>query len=289
MACTGKNSGAEILNGSEVSAIRSRSSLSKRLFILVAVAVLPLTVILFFNLYSIRLAKEQEVHAEALQAGQLAALEMQRVLGGIENTLMAIAAAPAVQSLDPVACNDYMRRVGSRLPQFAGIAVLDVTGVIRCRQEPRGIGVSLADRPYIKEAMQGAFSVGEYTVGRVSKQKMLPVSVPIVGDDQKVIGVVAGSLDLQWLDKKVRERTFALDSNLTIADRNGVVLGRYPEPERYVGTAIPADYLHIVSADEPGTVELTSPDGKRRVIAYFPPNADQPGLFIAVGMSTAAE
>lgn len=269
--------------------ITSRSSLSTRLFILVLVAVLPLTAILFYNLYSIRLAKQREVHAEAFRTGQLAALEMQRLLGGLENTLSGIAAAPAVQNLDPVACNTYMARAGARLPEFAGIAVLDASGVIKCWQEETAIGISLADRAYVKESLGGRFSVGEFTEGRVSHQKVLPVSVPIIDDAGKVTGVVAGSLDLAWLQQKVRERTFPADGNLTIADRNGVILARHPKPERFVGTSIPEQFQHLVHSERPGTTELTSQDGTRRILAYFPPSKSQPGLYISAGISTAAE
>jgi two-component sensor histidine kinase len=256
---------------------------------LVLVAILPLAAVLFYNLYSIRVAKEREVHAEAFRTGQLAALEMQRVLGGLQDTLLSIAAAPAVQSLDPVACNDYMVRIGGRLPQFAGIAVLDGSGVIKCRQEPTGLGVSLADRAYVKDSLAGKFAVGLYSVGRVSKRVVLPVSVPIIDDGGKVIGVVAASLDLKWLDRKVNERSFAVDSNLTVADSNGVILARHPDPERFVGKSIPQQYLHLVESERPGTLELTSQDGTRRILAYFPPSKAQPGLYVSAGISTAEE
>lgn len=272
-----------------ITSIASQSSLSIRLFVLVLVAVLPLTAVLFYNLYSIRLAKEREVHAEAFRIGQLAALEMQRLLGGLENTLIGIAAAPVIQSIDPVACNTYMARAGARLPEFSGIAVLDTSGVIRCWQEEKGIGVSLADRPYVQESLAGKFSVGQYTVGRVSRQKVLPVSVPIIDDAGKINGVVAGSLDLDWLQRKVRDRTFPAGGNLTIADRNGVILARHPDPERFVGTTIPQQFQHLVRSERPGTLELTSQDGTRRVLAYFPPSDNQPGLYISAGISTATE
>jgi two-component sensor histidine kinase len=279
----------DLIREKGITSIASQSSLSTRLFILVLVAVLPLTAILFYNLYSIRLAKEREIHAEVFRTGQLAALEMQRLLGGLENTLSGIAAAPAVQNLDPVACNTYMARAGARLPEFAGIAVLDTSGVIRCWQEKKAIGISLADRGYVKESLSGKFSVGEYTAGRVSHQQVLPVSVPIIDDAGKVTGVVAGSLDLDWLQQKVRDRTYPAGGNLTIADRNGVILARYPDPERFVGTTIPQQFQHLVQSERPGTTELTSQDGTRRILAYFPPSKNQPGLYISAGISTAAE
>jgi two-component sensor histidine kinase len=271
------------------SKIKSQSSISTRLFVLVLVAVLPLTTILFFNLYSIRLAQEREVHAEAFRTGQLAAVEMERLLGGIENTLLAIAAAPVVQGLDPAACNRYMVRIGRRLPEFAGIAVLDSSGVIRCWQQAKGVGVSLADRDYVKESLNGRLAVGEYTVGRVSSRRVLPVSVPITDDTGKVTGVVAGSLNLDWLDGKLQERTFAAESNLTIADRKGVILAHRRDSERFVGTAIPTEFQHLVRSQRAGTIELGSQDGARRILTYSPPAANKLGLYISAEVSTAAE
>jgi len=255
----------------------------------VLAAMLPLVAILFWNLYSIREAKEREVHAEAFRVGQLAALEMQHLLDGFENTLSAISVAPAVQSIDPVGCNQYVARVGKHLPQFAGIAVLDVQGIIRCRQEPAGIGVSLADRDYVRGALKGKFSVGEYSVGRVSKKPILAIAVPVQDDNGKIIGAVAASLDLNWLDRRLAGRSYSRDSNLTVADRSGVILARHPLAEKFVGTRIPDPYQSLVHAEAPGTIELTSQDGTRRILAYFPPSTAQPGLYVSVGLSTAEE
>ena len=58
----------------------SKPTLSRRLFLLVLGAMVPLVAILFFNLYEIKSAKERDVHAEAFRLGQLAALEIQRIV-----------------------------------------------------------------------------------------------------------------------------------------------------------------------------------------------------------------
>ncbi|MGZ2385413.1 hypothetical protein [Rhizobium leguminosarum] len=54
-----------------------RADIAHDKIFLVLVAILPLDAILFYNLYSIRVDKEREVHAEAFRIGQMAALEMQ--------------------------------------------------------------------------------------------------------------------------------------------------------------------------------------------------------------------
>ncbi|MDQ0321121.1 two-component sensor histidine kinase [Pararhizobium capsulatum DSM 1112] len=267
-----------------------RSSLAKRLFVLMLMCIVPLAAILFYNLYALWQSQERSVHDEAYRLGQVASLEMARIMGGVEDTLLAVAAAPIVRDFQADACNAYMARVTKALPQFSGIAVLDGSGVIRCLQNPAGIGVSLADKAYFQDSMRtGATVIGRFTEGRVSKELVLPVAVPIRDEAGKVLGVVAGSISLKWLEQKLTERNFAKSSSLTVADADGTIIARYPEPERFVGTQIPERYRHLVRAVAPGTTELTSQDGTHRILAYFPPSSPSTGLYVSVGLSTAEE
>jgi two-component sensor histidine kinase len=253
-------------------------------------AMVPLAAILFYNLYSLRDSKEREVHAEAFRIGQQAALEMQRIIGGVQDTLVAVSSAQVVQGFDAQLCNEYMAMIKKKLPQFSGISVVDTTGVIRCLQNPKGLGVSLADKDYIRQTLTKAeISVGLFTKGRVSKELVLPISVPIQDATGKVNGAVAGSLSLDWLQKRLYERNFAKNSAFTVADREGTILARYPDPEKFVGTRIPENAQKLVQAMEPGTTEMTSQDGTRRIIAYFPPSYSQSGLYVGIGLATDNE
>jgi two-component sensor histidine kinase len=252
--------------------------------------ILPLATVLFFNLYTLRHAQEQGVHQEVYRLGQVASLEMARIVGGAEDTLLAVAAAPPVRDFDQAACNDYMARVVRSLPQFSGIAVLDAQGIVRCLQQPEGIGVSLADRDYFKKSLaSGQTVLGRYTSGRISHAPVLPVAVPIRDNAGVITGVVAGSMSLGWLEKRLTERQFARNGSLTVADGDGTVIARYPQPEKFVGTVIPAQFKHLVTAVAPGTIELTSQDGTRRILAYFPAADLSKGLYVSVGLSTDEE
>lgn len=254
------------------------------------VCILPLATVQFYNLYSLRQSQERGVHDEAYRLGQVASLEIARIIGGAEDTLLAVAAAPIVRDFDPTACNAYMSRVTRVLPQFSGIAVLDRSGVIRCLQNPKGIGTTLADKNYFKQSFAlGRTILGRFTKGRVSGELVLPIAVPIRDDAGEITGVVAGSMSLDWFEKKVTERHFAKNSSLTVADADGTVIARYPKPETFVGTHIPEQYRHLVTAVAPGTLELTSQDGTQRIIAYFPPSDPSTGLYVSVGLSTAEE
>ncbi|MCJ8056575.1 hypothetical protein MUU55_25015 [Shinella curvata] len=257
---------------------------------LMLMCVLPLAAVLFYNLYSLRQSQERGVHDDAYRLGQVASLEIARIIGGAEDTLLAVAAAPIVRDFDERACNAYMGRVTRDLPQFSGIAVLDSEGVIRCLQNPKGIGTSLADKVYFKQSLaKGKTVLGRFTKGRVSGELVLPIAVPIKDDADNVTGIVAGSMSLSWLEKRLTEREFAKNSSLTVADAGGTVIARYPQPEKFVGTRIAEQFQHLVTAVAPGTMELTSQDGTRRIIAYFPASDASTGLYVSVGLSTAEE
>jgi two-component sensor histidine kinase len=257
---------------------------------LMLMCILPLATILFYNLYVLRQSQERRVHDDGYRLGQVASLEMARIIGGVEDILLAVAATPVVRNGDTEACTAYMARVTESLPQFSGIAVLDPKGVIWCLKTTKGIGVSLADKAYFRESLTlGKTVLGRFTKGRITGQLILPVAVPIRDPQGAVVGVVAGSLSLDWLQKRITERRFAAKSSLTVADGDGTIVARYPEPEKFIGTRIPDQYRKLVTAAAPGTIEVTSQDGTQRILAYFPATEPSKGLYVSVGLSTEEE
>lgn len=261
--------------------------LSRRLFLLTLVALIPAAVVLFYNLYSIQTAKDSEVHSEALRAAQLGSLEMKRIISGAENVLIALSAASVIQQQDAANCEDYLTSVGVRLPQFSGISLADVQGKIVCRKRNGGGVSSIADRSYFKDALRtGVFVVGEYSTGRISNRPVLPLALPIKNDDGEVSGVIVGALSLDWLGQRLRERDFAQNGALTIADGTGIIIARAPQPLGFVGTSLSERVLKFVHADRPGTFTATSRDGIERIVGFYPASGMTAGLFVSAGIST---
>ncbi|MBA3448637.1 MAG: hypothetical protein H0T56_13745 [Pseudaminobacter sp.] len=262
-------------------------SIKQRLAALTAIALLPGAVVLVFLVATFHQDREKEVRDQALRYGQMASLEMARIVSGAEGTLKALARAPVTQSFDPIACSSYFADVNADLPQFTAIAAIDASGLLRCRTEmPQG-AVRVNDRAYFQQAMTtGKFVVGEYTKSAVTDVPVLPLAHPIKDKGGAIVGVLVAGLDLDWLGDRLRDRSFLRDSALTIADRNGVIIAREPFPERFVGTRIPDQYHPLVRSEAPGVIEVMSQDGTPRVIGYFPAGYTSTGLYISAGLST---
>src|SRR6185312_4377262 len=106
-------------------------SLSQRLLLLTAVALLPALAILGFNEFALRKAREAEIHGQALRLSELAALEIERVLTGAGALMVAVANAPVVQD-DLSGCDAYLTRLAVLLPQVTLINITDEAGTSLC-------------------------------------------------------------------------------------------------------------------------------------------------------------
>lgn len=269
--------------------MQSLRSIRSRVLVVTAATLLPIAAILVYNELALRKDRERELHELAFSAARQANLEMERLATGAEGTLRAISAEPAVKSLDPSGCHDYLAQVSPELPQFTAIAVADASGIVRCLSNDAGVGTDVSDRPYFRQAAAEPdhLAVGEYIIGRVTHAPSLPMALSIDDRQGRFVGAVVAGLDLKWLGSTIRDRQLSKNASLTIADRNGTILAREPFPEKFLGTVIPDQFQGLVRADQPGTIELTSQDGTRRILGYIPPQIPPVGLYVSAGISKA--
>ena len=109
---------------------------------------------------------------------------------------------------------------------------MDTEGSLRCASVSTGAGLTFSDRSYFQNAIEGHdFVVGEYTINRFDQRQVLPLAVPVTNDDGGVIGVVSATLDLAWISRELLTRGIPAGGNVTLADRNGVILARQPAPD----------------------------------------------------------
>lgn len=262
-------------------------TLTFRLLWLVAIALLPALAIQAYNEIDLRRSREAEVRSQALQQAQLAASELNQIVGGVGSLLTVVAAVPAVRNLDTPGCVAFLRDLQPRVPHLRTIFAADLDGRVVCTsgQMPPP-DVRIADRSYFRAALATAERVtGEYTESKQSKTPILPIAMPLHDGTGRTVGVVGAALDLGWLSRHLQERSLPAGDSVTIADRNGIILARAPLPEKFVGTPIPATYQHLLHEPEPGSLDILSQDGTRRVLGYIP--VDIPplqGIYVSAGV-----
>lgn len=259
-------------------------SLTQRLLALTLAASLPGLIALVTNAVDLRNSRYLEVRAEATRNAQFVVSELDQMFDGLKGAMYAIAQAAEVRGTDSAACSDYVSRVRGELESMTAILVANTDGSIRCFSEPRDSYPNLADRDYFQSAVATkTFTIGTFIASRVSNRKIVPLAMPIVAGSD-VQGLVMTGLNLEWLGRHLRERGIARGSTVTIADRNGIIISREPDPDAFVGTPFRDHLRWLLDSKAAGSDEVSGRDGIVRILGYVPASLTPFGFYVSTSV-----
>ena len=257
-----------------------------RVAFIVIAGLTPIIAVEVFNSFALQRARETEINQTALRQAEYAASELERIIEGTRGVMMAVGQAPSVRSFNSELCGHFVARLLQQLNYVTGLLVVDETGQVKCASSEAELSINVTDRPYFQRSLQSTdFVIGEYVIGRLSKQPVLPLALPIVDENGKHIGAVISSLNLEWLSSQLLKRGLPDGGSVTVADRNGMILARQPNPEKFVGTKIPDAYMHLLFEKDAGVIDVLSQDGTSRVLGFIPLNETPRGLYVSAGLS----
>jgi PAS domain S-box-containing protein len=263
-------------------------NLLTRLFLLVAIAVLPAIAIEAYTQLELRHLREGELRDIALQQARLAAAEIDRIVEGARQLLVTLANSPAVKERNQTGCATLLAAVQGQFPSYRSIAVLDGDGRAWCEGRHVGGILPSPQADYIRRARAGAFAVGVYKEGEPSHIRVLPLAFAVADSVGTTPDVIVVQLDLDWLSDYLRDRPLPAGYSVTAADRDGRILARFPDAQRYVGRLLPAAQLARHERGDAGPVDLVGVDGIERVVGFVPVAAMSGGLFLEVGVPKEA-
>src|SRR5216684_1553362 len=158
-----------------------------RLFLLLAIALVPTATIQIYDELDRRQAQEAELHAEARRLTRLAGMEQDRILEGTRQLLTAIAQLRPALLQNRDLCAATLGRLATQQQRYAYIALADIDGNILCASTPRPPRDELtAQQAFIRTAaIGGDFSVGHAAVTADGKP-FLPLALPVAAEGGKV-------------------------------------------------------------------------------------------------------
>lgn len=262
-------------------------SLASRLFVVTAVALSPAIAIAVSSVITMQRELTADLHASALRAAELLAREVEQTISGVDSVLRTVAAAPVVRLADTQACSALLAEAAAAVASISALFLLEEDGTIRCQSRSLP-DVDFASRDYFAQALgSDSLVTGTWAeaVAPQTAEAHLPVALKIAGRDGAPPGVAVAFLDLVWLEQRLQRRTLPAGGSLTIVDRAGTILARVPDPQSFVGTKVRPDYLHLLDEPRPGSLDVVSQDGTKRILGYFPPAMTSSGLYVSAGYS----
>ena len=267
------------------------NNLHARLFAIVLLALLPVLIM------ALNIAKEryQEAKASALSASKQLALQYSRegmaLFDRAISQMSDLAASPEVQSRNSAACAQLFRLHSRVHPTYGPITLSRPDGSLVATSLQRPETKSLSTQEWFQAAARNkTLTLGTYQDAKDGAPARLPLAMPVLAPDGTVLSVLSMSLDQRALADLLDDLTLSEGVAVSILDRSGVILARFPADPKAVGVSAPdaETFLPDFVPDGLNTWESKGVDGVQRLY-YLTPllKQDKRGIVLRVGMPKA--
>ena len=260
-------------------------SLTVRLIILVLIAIFPAILIQAYNEYELRKAREADIRQQVVQITKQFGEEIGELREGARQLLLALSQLTPVRLQQSEACSALFATLESQYANYSLLAAADTDGRIFCSSAPLAYS-SVADQPFFKRAIaQDGLAVGNYWADKASSQRMIHFALKFDRGDGHTAGVVFAGLDLRWLSEHLKERGLSPSASILIADREGNIIARLPNPDALVGKNMRKSHEEIMDGTTTGWEEAVGVDGATRIYGFVPPALPPKDFFLSAGQS----
>jgi diguanylate cyclase (GGDEF)-like protein len=262
-------------------------SLRTGLVVLVLVALLPAVILVVLSGLNRREADQKRAAEDSIRFAQLISSQYMETRQSALQTLTVLATLDSVR--EPARCSQELASLRQRFPQYVGFAYADASGTVTCSSTPPEPGLppeSVADRNYFVQAMaRNTFSEGEFRFNERTQKPTIAFAYPIRDDDGQPAGTVIASLDLTWFNVVLSLEDIPRDMTVTLFDRNGTVLSRYPDPRnRWVGQQYGESGLFKrISTGEAASFQTEGLDSVNRLYAFTNLGPGESAALLTVG------
>jgi signal transduction histidine kinase len=246
------------------------SSLRIRLLFLFVLVLIPSLGISVYNY--------QKQRAEAITAAQEGVFRLaetilsdrERIIREVRQLLKVLASLPVVRRGDGERCGELMAGVLDQESTDFNLGVIKPSGQVYCSAVPFLDPISVAGQRFFQDALTNRkFSVGEYHIDPITGRSAINFGYPILNRKGSVRGVVYAAVDVTSLNHIGNEALLPQKAVVTLIDRKGIILARFPDPEKWTGKPMMRNTaVRTILAGEQGVLQSQGGDGEPRLFAY---------------------
>jgi signal transduction histidine kinase/HAMP domain-containing protein len=264
----------------------SFSSLRFRLLFLVLLTIIPALALILYTAVEQRRAAALEAEANALRLAQLASNNQEHVIEVAHELLSAVAQLSEVRKRDSQGCANLFANLLAQYRGYANLIAAEPSGKVFCSGQPIPGAVNFADRDWFRRVVKTReFATSEYSIGKITGKPVVILGYPVVNASGQVEAVLSISLDLAWLNELAAKTRLPSATTLTVIDRKGTILVRFPDSEKWVGKSMAERPLfQIILNRGEGTAEAFGVDGITRLYGFSPLGTGSEA-YVAVGIA----
>jgi len=260
--------------------------LSTRLILLILGCLLPILTAQVYSQVNLYAERHEQLRGLVLRQAELVNASMASILDSVRQ-IGALAGQFPEASASGTDCGERLTALQAGGTQYRFLAVLAPgSRTVLCAS------AGAADRFVSLHArwMDELLSIHGISIGSLVSQPagntgFLPIAVPIAESGTQEPRVLLAALDVDWLAKHLEsgavDHASALTwASLVVADRDGVVVARVPDPAGWTGKALPDWLKPLLGSDVPGVETITDPNGHATLAAFIPGASPPNGLTV---------
>lgn len=260
-------------------------SLKSRLFFLICIITLPGLFAIFFQA-----ATEREHATDALQdrantAIEFITSEQVELIDRTKRFLKQLSKDSILLTPDSPACSKFLDRVNRLAESYINLGAPNINGQLLCNAYPLYKPINVADRQYIKEAIQSRdFSIGKFQFDRAAQTSSINFAYPIINPDtDQLVGLTVAVVSLDWWSGRLKHAMLPKNAEAYIIDSEDNIIAVYPEDKKKLGLPITEILPLQPSAADKQTQLMKDNQGQLKIFVNRPlstSNGDSLGTLI---------
>ena len=207
------------------------TSLRDRSILLILVCIVPVLGMTLYNGIEDRRLAVDQTRAEMLKVSRVAATQQTQLLQNAQQLLLLLAKFNRVRTPAAKECEALLKNVLQSYPIYENIGVVKANGKIVCSALPYPKPIKAQEYWLQQTITNRTFTVGKSSQYD-SNQNSIVCAYPILNEQNRVESTVFLTLKSNWLSTIVSKILLPEGATLTILDRNGLEVARYPEPKK---------------------------------------------------------
>ncbi len=257
-----------------------------RLIVLLTVAIAPAIALATYDLFKEYRAANTWVEQEKFRLAQAGEAEYQRVIENSHQLILALSHIPG--QIQEAVTEALLPDLKIHYPYIAEILIANRKGDIIFSDPPQSVSANVAGAGWFQQAVQkNHLTIGEFLRDVPGISGKVGIAESVHDKSGELRGVICVCLNLRWLAQVAARVRLPENWVLTLTDRNGTVLMRYPEGHKYLGNLVPEDLLLEPVRDRThrGETQTTGADGVERVYSFtnLVRNLPDEFLYLSVG------
>ncbi|TAH45683.1 MAG: EAL domain-containing protein [Betaproteobacteria bacterium] len=266
--------------------IPATTSLNLRLWAVIALAVVPIFVMVLLDYRTQRVETARAI--EANMAGMLAATGEEEGVAQrtVLNTFRLMAQSDNLRTLDASDCSGIAQRLLGTLTNFHNLGAALPDGRVFCSGSATQAAPEVGQRTWFRHALTAdGITAGDYLVG-ANGVPTVEFGYPLRSHSGELRAVLFASISLDWFRRLVAGYRLPEGWEARLMTTAGLVLARHPAPDGWKGEQTPAPmlgtFLRIGQGETPFS-EAEGFDGRRRLYGVVPVSFARDAIFVVIG------